>query len=240
MKRDDIFQEPYPGAFRFDEATAAVFDDMVLRSVPLYPEIQRLAVELASKDLRDGSLVYDLGCSTGLTLLELSKAVNGRKVRMIGVDASAPMLDRAKARFEAAGLADPPALIRADVTQLPEFEEADAFLVILTLQFVPLSCRRTILSRIRSKLKPGGCCILVEKVAGESQIMQRLYDKLYDDLKRSNGYSNAEIEHKKTALQDVLIPCRIDEYQKMIEDCRFTEIGTFFRWCNFAGLIAFA
>ena len=36
--------------FQFDGKTAAVFDDMVGRSVPMYDEIQRLTVELATME----------------------------------------------------------------------------------------------------------------------------------------------------------------------------------------------
>jgi len=47
--RDMLFREPVRALadFSFDERTARVFDDMVVRSVPFYAEIQRMVVELA-------------------------------------------------------------------------------------------------------------------------------------------------------------------------------------------------
>ena len=47
--KDKIFAEPATRAsdFAFDGRTAAVFDDMLARSVPFYEEFQRMTGELA-------------------------------------------------------------------------------------------------------------------------------------------------------------------------------------------------
>lgn len=41
--------------FKFDGKTAAVFDDMVSRSVPFYEEIQRMTCELSAEFAQPGS-----------------------------------------------------------------------------------------------------------------------------------------------------------------------------------------
>ena len=56
-------------AFTFGKDTAAVFDDMLDRSVPFYSEIQRMLGELSAYFAVDGTSVYDLGCSTANTFL---------------------------------------------------------------------------------------------------------------------------------------------------------------------------
>ena len=55
--------------FNFGKDTAAVFDDMLDRSVPFYAEIQRMVGELAADFAVDGTSIYDLGCSTANTFL---------------------------------------------------------------------------------------------------------------------------------------------------------------------------
>ena len=77
MARDDLFtrDEFGPGEFRFDASVAAVFDDMLVRSVPFYREQQAMFRELAVKLWKPGSVVYDLGCSTGTTLISLATAI---------------------------------------------------------------------------------------------------------------------------------------------------------------------
>ena len=67
---DRIFSEQQPTTdFTFDARTAKVFDDMVDRSVPFYGEIQRMITELAADFAVPGTNLYDLGCSTGTTLV---------------------------------------------------------------------------------------------------------------------------------------------------------------------------
>ena len=63
--QDKVFAAPRErvGDFTFNEEVAAVFDDMVDRSVPFYQEIQRMVAELAVDFAQPGSNVYDLGCS---------------------------------------------------------------------------------------------------------------------------------------------------------------------------------
>src|SRR5262245_62017951 len=86
--RDAVFSEPQPPAdFAFGEKVAAVFDDMLDRSVPFYQEIQRMISEMAADFATAGSNLYDLGCSTGNTLLALHSRVP-KGVRFVGVDYS--------------------------------------------------------------------------------------------------------------------------------------------------------
>ena len=61
--------------FQFNEKVAGVFDDMVSRSVPFYHEMQRMTSELAAKYAQPETSIYDLGCSTGTTMLLMDKLV---------------------------------------------------------------------------------------------------------------------------------------------------------------------
>jgi len=72
---DQIFNEEISKIpdFTFSNKVANVFDDMVTRSVPYYPEMQRMIGEIAGDHFQEGSIIYDLGCSTGATLLHMDK-----------------------------------------------------------------------------------------------------------------------------------------------------------------------
>src|SRR5437868_2545007 len=105
MSEDRLFADvPPSGGFVFDETVADVFDDMIARSVPFYAEQQRMIAELATAFWSPGSLVYDLGCSTGATLIQLVQSL-GPDARAVGYDSSRPMLARASANVARAGLA---------------------------------------------------------------------------------------------------------------------------------------
>ncbi|HQU32549.1 MAG TPA: hypothetical protein PLA96_13765, partial [Candidatus Brocadia sapporoensis] len=73
MSKDEIFRENLTtiADFSFGKKVATVFDDMLDRSVPSYREIQRMIVEMAADFAVEGTNIYDLGCSTGTTLLNL-------------------------------------------------------------------------------------------------------------------------------------------------------------------------
>ena len=70
---DKVFKKSITKQFEFDEEVASVFDDMLNRSVPFYKEMQRLSINFACNFLNENDTVYDLGCSTASTLIELSK-----------------------------------------------------------------------------------------------------------------------------------------------------------------------
>src|SRR4249920_3809135 len=105
--KDRVFSESGPRAsdFEFNREVAEVFDDMLARSVPYYHEQQGLIQQIARKFYVPGTRVYDLGCSTGVTLTNLAKAL-GPEVQLIGYDYSQPMLDKAQHNISQAGLSD--------------------------------------------------------------------------------------------------------------------------------------
>src|SRR5580704_16598335 len=95
---DQLFaSSAYPKPFAFNEDVARVFDDMVRRSVPLYEEVAQILLSLAHAYCSEGSRIYDIGCSTGSTLLLLSKNLPF-SLDLIGIDNSEAMIRRAQAK----------------------------------------------------------------------------------------------------------------------------------------------
>ena len=237
--KDRIFDElGKVSDFEFDERVARVFDDMVARSVPYYDEIQRLQVELAVEFLPDrGGLVYDLGCSTGTTLhLLASHPRCPDAARFVGVDNSAAMLHEARTKLApSAGRVE---LLEADLNAGVELQPCRIVFLNWTLQFVRPLYRESLVRRIHDALEPGGALFLSEKVLLSNSFLNRLYIEHYLRYKKSRGYSDAEIQRKREALENVLVPYRLEENRLMLERAGFTTIDPFFRWLNFACLLA--
>ncbi len=238
-KRDKVFTREGSGSedFSFNSATAAVFDDMVDRSVPYYSEIQRMCCELAADFATPGSNLYDLGVSTATTFMALDGKVDP-SVTFIGVDNSAPMLEEAAAKIKRSGTPRPIQLINGDLHETPVIENASVVMLILTLQFIRPLYRERMIQRIYDGLKKNGCLILVEKITTENTVLNRLFIKNYYDMKRRAGYSEIEISQKREALENVLIPYRPEENSKLLKDSGFDCVEEFFRWYNFTGVIA--
>jgi len=223
--------------FKFDGKTAAVFDDMVSRSVPFYDEIQRMTCELSAEFAQPGTNLYDLGCATGTTFMTLDDLVDS-SVRFIGIDNSADML--AKADKKMAGLPSRRGydLIEADLHSQFQIENASVVLLVLTLQFVRPLYRDKLVRRIADAIPENGALILVEKLTSSHTLLNRLFIKYYYDYKKRNGYSEVEIAQKREALENVLIPYRPEENSAMLMEAGFRHCEEFFRWYNFCGMVA--
>ncbi len=239
MDKDNIFDKEYSaiGDFKFGDSVVSVFDDMVTRSVPFYLEMQRMITEMVRDFATESSNVYDLGCSTGTTLINLDR-VMPPDVQIIGLDNSEQMLEKCENNFKTAGITRPYQLKYADLNKGVEMENASVAILCLTLQFVRPLYRDKLIADIYKQLNPNGCLIIIEKVLGEDSLFNRLFIKYYYDMKKRHDYSEMEISQKREALENVLIPYKLNENIEMIKNHGFRYCETFFKRYNFSGLIA--
>jgi tRNA (cmo5U34)-methyltransferase len=236
--KDNLFNEPQPVAdFDFGERVATVFDDMLDRSVPFYQEMQRMIAEMARDFAEPGSNVYDLGCSTGNTLVNLDATVPPG-VKFVGVDYSEEMLARCRAKLAQRGVGHEYELIHADLNQGVHIQNASMVLMVLTLQFVRPLHRDPLLKAIQQGLNQNGCLILVEKLLGEHSLFNRMFIEHYYEMKKRNGYTELEIAQKREALENVLVPYTLLENRETLLRAGFTQCDVFFKWYNFGGIIA--
>lgn len=239
--RDQIFAAPAERVsdFDFGAKTAAVFDDMLGRSVPFYAEIQRMTGELAADYAAEGTSIYDLGCSTGTTILKIAEHVPlERNVRYVGVDNSPEMLDKARRKLVESGFDRPFDLECVDLNNGVRIDNASVVLLVLTLQFIRPMHRHRLIRNIYEGLAENGAVILVEKVLGENSEFNRLFIHHYYEMKRENGYSDLEIAQKREALENILVPYRLEENKELLREQGFRHVDVFFKWYNFCAIIA--
>ena len=230
---DKVFEKSIIKQFEFDEEVASVFDDMLNRSVPFYKEMQRLSINFACNFLEENDKVYDLGCSTASTLIELSKHCE-HNLELIGIDNSIAMLNRASKKAKAFGV---------DIELINRFTRCrytNAKLIFsnYTLQFIRPLQREKLVKKVFDSLEDEGIFIFSEKViSSNSKLNKQSIDEYYE-FKKTQGYSEFEISQKREALENVLIPYTEDENKKMILDAGFSHCETIFKWVNFATFIA--
>jgi len=239
VEADRVFSRPMGDVadFRFNGQVATVFDDMVSRSVPFYAEIQRMITEIAADYAVPGTRVYDFGCATGTTFEALDPVLPAG-VEFVGLDSSHEMLDRCRAKLDAAGLERTLSLECADLNQGAAIGNASVALMILTLQFIRPLNRERLMRDVHRGLNENGSLILVEKVLGEDSLFNRQFIKYYYDFKRRNGYSELEIAQKREALENVLIPYKLLENRELLKSVGFRYVDVFFKWYNFCGIVA--
>ncbi|ACT93763.1 carboxy-S-adenosyl-L-methionine synthase CmoA [Dyadobacter fermentans] len=236
---DQVFKDEITKVsdFKFGTTVVNVFDDMVSRSVPYYNEMQRMLAEIAADHVKEGTFVYDLGCSTGTTLIGLDQLIPS-DIRFIGIDESQEMLDKCDVKLKEAGFVRPYDLVAGDLHQQLPISNGSVVILCLTLQFVRPLYRERLLKNIYDGLNPGGVLLLVEKVLAESSIFNRDFIKYYYNYKRRNHYSELEISQKREALENVLIPYKLSENMLLLKEAGFADCEIFFKWYNFSGMIA--
>jgi len=224
MARDEIYRElPGDQNFRFDNTVAEVFDDMLERSVPGYRQVSEMSCTILARYLKPGDLIYDLGCSTGTTLVELATRLDLAGLRFIGLDNSPAMLAKARLKAERAGLADRIDFREVDLTSA-HLEPAGAVVMNYTLQFIAPDRRQAFLARLHRALRPGGVLILSEKTVSADPA--------------PNGYTETEIARKRRALEKVLIPFSLADNLRMLTAAGFAKAEPFHQWFNFASIMA--
>lgn len=225
---------PDKDKWEFDERVTDIFENMLQRSIPQYDVMRSLVRSIANRHAKAGTYVIDLGCSRGDSIAALLPS--NPDCLYFGIDVSEPMLSAARERF--VGLHN----VRLESINLrkdyPSIVNASVVLSVLTLQFIPIEYRQALIERAINSLEDGGCLILVEKVIGSTAMIDRLFTDIYYDLKLDNGYSVEEIERKRLSLEGVLVPVTLDWNIELLKSNGFSRVETFWRYANFAGILA--
>jgi len=214
---------------------ADVFDDMINRSVPFYREIIKRQAELIRMFYQKGTRIYDLGCSNGNLGIHLCDIMPA-PFTMIAVDSSEPMLTNYRDRLSHCPGSDRIAMQCDDILHV-DLTDASIVVLNLTLQFLPLSCRRKLLERIFSSLRPGGVFLFTEKIVHDEDSFAQLQKDFYYAFKRENGYCELEISQKREALENVLIPETVETHLIRLQQIGFKKIDVWFKWFNFCSLV---
>jgi tRNA (cmo5U34)-methyltransferase len=241
MKKDTVFNGSQERAsdFEFNAEVAEVFDDMLVRSVPFYREQQNMLKRIGKKFWQPGTTACDLGCSIGTTLLGLSSELPDT-ARLVGYDNSWPMLDQARQKIVESRMEDRIEVRYGDLNgDLSDFllENASVVTMCWTLQFVRPLRRDDLIRWIYSRLNDEGVFIVTEKILTNNGHMNRFFVEYYYEFKRSQGYSEIEILRKREALENVLIPYRLEENLELFHRNGFQIVETFFQCFNFAGFL---
>jgi len=224
--------------FRFDENVAQVFDDMLARSVPFYDESQKMISTIAADFYRDKSRIYDLGCSTGNTIIKIHDKLKDDKPEIIGIDSSSPVIGKAREKIKEAGIDGGEVRLLCEDIMETDISNASVVIMNYTLQFIRPEERLKLISRIFDGLADGGVLLLSEKVIENDGATTDFFVDKYHDFKRTMGYSELEIAKKREALEEVLIPFTVDKEFELLNLAGFTKTSIFFKWFNFASFMA--
>ena len=226
------------GKWKFDKEVAESFDDMLERTIPMYNVMRQTVSHLGALHIQKNTDVVDLGCSRGGAIIDLVKMMEKQKnieVFFRGYEISDPMLEIATKRFKSYKN-----VIIEKFDLRNGFPNVRASLIIcnLTLMFIPLEHRQRVVQDIYNHLVPGGGLLLVEKVLGNDNIINKRLVYVHELHKKQNGYSIDDIERKKINLEGVLMPLSSKWNEELLSHSGFRHIDCFWRHMNFTGWLA--
>jgi len=242
MAKDTVYKAQDPGEpFRFNAEVAAVFPDMLRRSIPGYAASLEAIGSLAARYVRAGTACFDLGCSLGAASLAMRQGIRAAGCRIVAVDNAPAMIERCRGIVDGECRRQPEGatidLVEGDILDV-EISNASMVVLNYTLQFLPLAARDRMIGRIAAGLNEGGLLVLSEKVIDPDPAMESLLVDLHHEHKRRNDYSALEISRKRAALEHVLIPETVAQHRNRLLRAGFGSAAVWLRYFNFVSIIA--
>lgn len=229
---DDIQAEN--ANWSFGGEVSQSFDQHITSSIPLYDTAHELGVSLSDFFLSNGSVCYDLGCSTGTLLARLANHHYQKRVQFIGIDGETDMVQEAQRVCQNFSNVE----IRCEDLVDLELEKADLIFAYYTMQFLKPKYRQILFDRIYNALNWGGAFLLFEKVRSPDARFQDMMTTLYTDYKLAQGYSGNEIIAKNRSLKGILEPFSTAGNLGLLQRAGFVDITTVMKYLCFEGFLA--
>lgn len=223
--------------FQFDDSVAAVFEDMVTRSVPGYLLLLDLLGVVAEKMIKPNSLCYDLGCSLGASTLSIRHNIQTKACKIIAIDNSKAMTNRCEQIINNDKTAVPVCVLNQNVLDY-SFEPCQFVAMNLLLMFIAKNQRTKLIKSIYDQLNPGGVLFISEKIAFADNHENKLINDLHHQFKIHQGYSQLEVAQKREAIEHVLIPETFEEHKNRLNQVGFKSTYMLFQSFNFISFIA--
>jgi len=218
--------------WKFNGSMVEHFEEHVSKSVPLYNEGHELIVKLSDYFVKDDSICYELGSSTGTLINKLSKAHNFRASKFIGIEIEEDMVTKANELYRNGNLS----FICDDMTTV-NLDKADLIVSYYTIQFIHPKLRQQLINKIYESLNWGGAFIFYEKVRANDARFQDIISNLYMEYKLDQGYSSDEIIGKAKSLKGVLEPFSTQGNIDMLKRAGFVDILSVQKYMNFEGFL---
>ena len=220
------------GAWSFGGKIPNKFERHIAKSVPLYLEGHQIIVRLSDYFLKESSVCYDIGCSTGNLIQKINKHSNKKKIKFYGIEKEKKMYNYAKLKIKEKNIK----LINTDFRSVTT-KKSDLIISYYTFQFINPSLRQNMLTKIFKSLNWGGAFIMFEKIRGNDARFDNILNSLYLDFKEDNKLSNKDILLKSKSLRGILEPFSDSGNLGLIKRAGFKDIQTIMQSLCFKGYL---
>ena len=219
--------------WNFGGDVAKTFENHIRQSIPLYDEGHSLIAKLSDYFVKDDSICYEVGSSTGILSHKLAKHNINKKARFVGIEIEEGMHNQAISTYSSENLE----FLCDDILQF-DYEKADLIVSYYTIQFIRLNQRQEFINKIYERLNWGGAFIMFEKVRACDARFQDMCTTLYNDFKLEQGFSPEEIVSKTRSLKGVLEPFSTQGNIDMLSRAGFVDVLSAMKYIPFEGFIA--
>ena len=220
------------GAWSFGGKIPNKFEKHISKSVPLYLEGHQIIIKLSDFFLKDESICYDIGCSTGNLLKKISAHSNKKKIILYGIEKEKNMYNYAKSKINYKNIK----FINNDFNKI-KLKKSDLIISYYTFQFLSPSIRQIVLKKIFKSLNWGGAFIMFEKIRGNDARFDNILSSLYLEFKEDNRISSESILKKSKSLRGVLEPFSDNGNLGLIRRAGFKDIQTIMQSICFKGYL---
>lgn len=232
--------------FEFDDEVAVIFNNMAVRSIPLYLQAHELHAHIAHTHIKGlfslwnqkRATILDVGTSVGGFLhavcnqFQIDPNTGSDEIRYIGTDISPPMLAEFSRHYPWAE-----SICCAADGAGQKDNSVDVVCIMYVLQFVPAAQRDGVLRALYNSMKDNAIIFLGQKEEPFNAIRPSLSYE-YIQWRKGNGYTEAEIAAKTKALELVMWPETLADTKHRLERVGFRFIHETTRWLQFSTLMA--
>ena len=218
----------------FNDKVSKVFDNHVRQSIPLYDQFHAQISKIAEFYCKDDSVIYDLGCSTGNFIKEISK-IKRKNLNIIGIDDSKKMIQLCKLKTE--NIKKNKITLKCIDMFKVKFEKSDLIMCCLVLPFFKRQKQEQLINKIYQSLNNNGAAIFLNKSISKYSHFENIFNQIYFDFKLSKGISASDVLKKTQSLRSSHTLNTTEEDLKFLKKTGFKKIDIFFKYLNFTGFL---
>ncbi len=182
---------PSEGGWTFEnQEIAGAFDDHVRDQLPWYDLATGMVAHIIRHYLPKNGVIYDIGSATGNITRSVGLTLKERNATAISIEPSQEM----SSQFKGYGH------VEQSTAQDYKYEKFDIAVLFLTMMFVPIKDRATLIERLNEQCNVGGCIIIFDKCRPESGYIATVLSRLTLAGKVATGTPPDEIVKKELSL----------------------------------------
>lgn len=200
------------------------FEEHVREQLPWYDMVTDAVAYIVRNYLTQHQRVVDIGASTGNMINKLMPLLIEREAYVTAIEDSGAMIDVLEERFKDHHNVT---IEHADVVTA-QLDPVQVHIMFLTMMFIPVHLRATLITRLIANTRKGGVIIIVDKVADHNGYFATVLKRLGMHWKINQGAKLEDVAKKEMSLAGVQIP---------LDPAMLPNAKEFFRMGEFAGWV---